>query len=147
VQQVCHRLALKPVVFDAVDENHQPIYHTNVLMCVGEKFAIVCLDAIHRDDDQERVLGTLAGTGHQVVAISYDQMKKFAGNMIEVSTRQGERVLLLSQQAFTSLVPGQLQALSRWAEPLPIPIETIEKYGGGSIRCMVAANFLPRVTH
>jgi hypothetical protein len=128
-------------LFDAVDESGQPIYHTNVLMCVGSKFAIVCLDAIKNDDHQEKLLESLAATGHQVIAISYAQLRSFAGNMIEVKTKSGEPVVLLSETAFNSLLPGQLQAINKHAEVLPLAIPTIEQFGGGSVRCMVAGIF------
>lgn len=143
VEKVCTELGYRPVVFDASDSSGNPIYHTNVLMCVGSNFVVICLDAIHGDDDQEKLLSSFSDTSHKVVAISYDQMNAFAGNMIEVRTRSGEPVVLLSDQAFNSLLPGQVDALSRQAELIPISIPTIEKFGGGSVRCMIAGNFLP----
>jgi len=145
VVRLCERLVYKPVVFDAVDRNGQAIYHTNVLMCIGSKFAVVCLDAIHSDADQEMLLSGLAGSNHKVVAISYDQMNAFAGNMIEVKSRNGEPFVLLSERAFYSLLPGQIDAITRFAEMIPISIDTIETYGGGSVRCMVAGIFNPRI--
>ncbi|MBL7844680.1 MAG: amidinotransferase [Cyclobacteriaceae bacterium] len=142
--RLCERLGYKPVIFDAVDKTRQAIYHTNVVMCLGEKFAVVCLDAIHSESEQEILLGSLAVTGHKVVAISYDQLGAFAGNMIEVKSRGGESFVLLSERAFHSLLPGQVDAISRFSEMIPIPIDTIETYGGGSVRCMVAGIFNPK---
>jgi hypothetical protein len=141
LKDVCQKLGYKPVVFNAVDETGQAIYHTNVLMCVGSKFAVICLDAIPQEDDQENLLESFSTTGHKVIAISYDQMKLFAGNMIEVLSKSGEPFVLLSGKAFYSLLPGQLDALSKFAEPIPLKIPTIEQYGGGSVRCMVAGIF------
>jgi hypothetical protein len=138
---LCKKIGFEPIVFDAVDENGQPIYHTNVLMCVGVNFAVVCLDAIKGEEDQEKLLQKLSDTNHKVVAISYEQMRAFAGNMIEVQTKSGEPVVLISEKAFNSLLPGQLDAISRHAEPIPLSIHTIEQFGGGSVRCMVAAVF------
>lgn len=143
LNNICEKLEYKPIVFDAVDETGQAIYHTNVLMCVGSKFAIICLDSIQREDDQEKLLGSFSQTGHKVIAISYEQMKLFAGNMMEVLSRSGESCVLLSEKAFLSLLPGQLDALSQFAEPIPLKIPTIEQYGGGSVRCMVAGIFNP----
>jgi len=140
-QDLCKRLNFKPILFDAVDESEQPIYHTNVLMCIGTKFAIICLDAIKSDEDQEILLQSFSDTGHQVVAISYEQLRLFAGNMMEVNSRSGEPLVLMSEKAFTSLLPGQLNALSKYAEPIAISIPTIEQFGGGSVRCMVAGIF------
>lgn len=143
--EVCSVLGFKPVLFDAVDENGLPIYHTNVLMCVGTHFSVICLDAIKKDDDQEKLLELMSATNHQVVAISYEQLRSFAGNMIEVQTISGEPVVLLSEQAFNSLLPGQVHAISKHAEMLPLAIHTIEQMGGGSVRCMVAGIFNPKI--
>jgi hypothetical protein len=143
VEKVCKELGYRPVVFDAVDEYGKPIYHTNVLMGIGSNFVVICLDVIHGDEDQEKLLTSFSDTAHKVVAISYTQMSAFAGNIIEVRTRTGEPVVLISDQALTSLLPGQVDAISRHAELIPISIPTIEKFGGGSVRCMIAGNFLP----
>lgn len=143
--EICKKLGFIPVLFKAVDEAGLPIYHTNVLMCVGTKFATVCLDAIKDDHDLEVLLNSFSRTGHQVIAISYAQMHAFAGNMIEVKTKGDEPVVLLSEAAFNSLLPGQLQGINKHAEVLPLSIPTIERYGGGSVRCMVAGIFLPKL--
>lgn len=137
------RLGFESIVFDAVDEQGQNIYHTNVLMCIGTEFVIICLDAIQDDNDQEKLLESFSNTGHKVITISFEQLKLFAGNMMEVKARSGEHFVLLSQKAFHSLLPGQLDALSRFVEPIPVNIPTIETYGGGSVRCMVAGIFNP----
>lgn len=139
--ELCKEINYKPVLFDAVDESGQSIYHTNVLMCVGTHFATVCLDAVRGDEDQERLLNSFSQTRHQVVAISYPQLHSFAGNMIEVLTKTGEPVVLVSEKAFHSFLPGQLNAISKHAEMIPLSINTIEQLGGGSVRCMVAGIF------
>lgn len=143
LNDISERLGFKSVVFDAVDEKGQAIYHTNVLMCIGTDFVIICLDAIQKEDDQETLLESFSNTGHKVIAISFEQLKLFAGNMMEVKSKSGESFVLLSQNAFHALLSGQLDALSRFVEPIPITIPTIETYGGGSVRCMVAAIFTP----
>ena len=137
-------LKYRPVLFSAVDENNLAIYHTNVMMSIGEKFAVVCLDAIRDEHDQEILLQNFAETGKKVVAISYAQMKAFAGNILEAETRTHEPVVLLSETAFQSLLPGQLNAITQFAEVLPLRVNTIEKRGGGSVRCMVADICLPK---
>lgn len=144
LQELCEKLDFQAVVFNAVDEHDQPIYHTNVLMCVGTDFVIICLDAIKSDDDQEILLESFSSTNHKVIAISFEQMKLFAGNMMEVKSQSGEPFVLLSQKAFHALLPGQLDALSKFVEPLPLNIPTIEEYGGGSVRCMVTGIFNPK---
>ncbi|MBX2912808.1 MAG: arginine deiminase-related protein [Cyclobacteriaceae bacterium] len=140
---LCRRLGYKPIVFHAVDESGRAIYHTNVMMWVGESVAGVCLDAIHSDADQELVLGQLALTGKKVIALGYGQMNSFAGNMFEVRNADNERFLLMSGTAYHSLLPGQLQEIGKHLVPLPLDIPTIEGSGGGSIRCMVAGIHLP----
>ncbi|HMV09955.1 MAG TPA: arginine deiminase-related protein [Cyclobacteriaceae bacterium] len=141
LNDLVNKLAFKPIVFDAVDEQGQAIYHTNVLMCIGTGFVVLCLDAIQNDDDQERLLDSFASTHHKVIAISFAQMKQFAGNMFEVMSKSGEPFILMSQRAYHSLLPGQLDALTSFADPIPVDIPTIEDHGGGSVRCMVAGIF------
>lgn len=143
VNDISNKLGFTSIVFDAVDELGREIYHTNVLMCIGTDFVIICLDAIQLEDDQEKLLKSFSATGHKVIAISFEQMKLFAGNMMEVKSKSGESFVLLSQKAFHSLLPGQLDTLSRFVEPIPVNIPTIETYGGGSVRCMVAGIFNP----
>jgi hypothetical protein len=143
LKQLVNKIGYEAIVFNAVDENGKPIYHTNVMMWVGEKTAGLCLDAIKNDDDQELLINKLMETNHKLIALSYQQIKSFAGNMFEVKNAKDELFLLMSRTAFQSLLPGQLNEISRYAEPLVFSIETIEKYGGGSIRCMVAGIYLP----
>jgi hypothetical protein len=137
VVAICQQLGYTALIFDAVDQALQPIYHTNVLLCVGEKFAILCLDAVRKEEDQERLLASFEKTGHKVIAISYAQLAAFAGNMLEVKNTKNEPFVLLSQTAFNSLLPGQLDAITRFADVLPLAIPTIESHGGGSVRCMM----------
>ena len=140
---LCKRLDYKPIVFNAVDEGGQAIYHTNVMMWVGESLAGICLDAIHNEKDQELMLNQLASTNHKVIALSYAQMNSFAGNMFEVRNRDDKRFLLMSRAAYDFLLAGQLKEMEKYLTPLPIDIGTIEESGGGSIRCMVAGIHLP----
>jgi hypothetical protein len=144
ISRVASILQFQPVVFNASDRSGKPIYHTNVMMCVGSKFAILCLDSITSEDDQEILLELFSKTGRQVIAISFDQMEAFAGNMLEVQTHRGEPVVIISSKAFHSLLPGQINAIQQHAELLPININTIEKCGGGSVRCMIAGIHLPK---
>lgn len=143
LHDLANKLGFKSIVFDAVDEHGQPVYHTNVLLCIGTGFVILCLDAIRKDEDQEELLASFASTHHQVIAISFAQMKQFAGNMLEIKSKTGELFILMSQRAYHSLLPGQLDALTTFADPVPVNIPTIEDHGGGSVRCMVAGIFNP----
>jgi hypothetical protein len=144
LNELCDILKYIPVVFDALDRKERPVYHTNVVLSIGEKFAVLCLDAVTKEADQEMLLENFSKTGHKVIAISFDQMDAFAGNVLEVMSVKNSPYLLLSQSAFGSLVPGQLNALGEFAELLPIDISTIEKCGGGSVRCMVAGIHSPK---
>lgn len=143
LSKLCSKLSYRPVVFDAIDETTKPIYHTNVMMSIAEKFAVICIDSIPGDEDQEKVLGTLADSGRKLVAISYEQMRAFAGNILEVKTKSGENMVLMSDTALNSLLPGQLNAITQFSEVLPVSIPTIERIGGGGVRCMVAGIHLP----
>jgi hypothetical protein len=144
VYKLCNMLSYKPVIFDAFDEQKKPIYHTNVLMCIGKRFAVICLDAIPSEKDQDLILDNFAVTGHRIIAISYAQMRAFAGNMLEVETADSDPVVVLSESAFDCFLPGQINAISQFAELLPIKISTIERFGGGSVRCMITEIHLPK---
>ncbi len=138
------RMDYSVVAFDAVDQDGVPIYHTNVLMNVGEKLAVICDEAIVREDQREAVLGQLRNTGHDVISLSYAQLEAFAGNMLELRNASGERVVAMSKQAFDSLNKDQLERLKVNGRIVCAPIGTIELSAGGSVRCMLAEVHLPR---
>jgi hypothetical protein len=140
--KVCTKISYESIIFDAVDENQKPIYHTNVMMWIGEKVVVLCIDSIPGEDDQNKIIQKLSGTNHKIIAISYRQMNAFAGNMFEVLNKKGESFILLSRTAYESLIPGQLNEITRYSELLVVSIDTIEKHGGGGIRCMVAGIYL-----
>ncbi len=142
-RELCDRLDYRAVLFDAKDENGLAIYHTNVMMWIGEKVAGICLDAISNEVDKDIILDLMAKSNRKVIALSYGQMHSFAGNMFEVKNATNDRFLLMSKTAYDSLIPGQLNEIGKYAEPLPLEIATIEESGGGSIRCMVAGIHLP----
>ena len=132
------------VAFDAVDREGAPIYHTNVLMNVGEKIAVICDESIVRENQREAVLERLRETGHEIVILSYDQLDAFAGNMLELRSASGRRLIAMSQQAYESLNESQLATLETNAEILSVPIASIESSAGGSVRCMLAEIHLPQ---
>lgn len=137
------RMGYDVVAFDAVDRAGVPIYHTNVLMSIGEDVAVICDAAIRREDQREAVLTRLRETGHRVVSIDYSQLEAFAGNMLELCNRDGERVIAMSQRARDSLDNEQHRALTAGARIVSAPIDTIESSAGGSVRCMLAEIHLP----
>lgn len=145
VNKVAEILGYEVCQFHAIADG-QDVYHTNVLMCVGERLAVVCLDALKNPQERADLEESLSGNGKQIIAITIDQMNHFAGNMIELKSDQGAVVLAMSQSAYRSLSGEQIQALQGYGELVYPPIHTIEKYGGGSVRCMLAGIFLPKVS-
>ena len=131
------------VAFDAQDGSGQAIYHTNVLMAVGSSFAVVCGDSIIGQSPREAVFSKLRDTGHEVVDISFAQMQEFAGNVLELAPPRGN-VVALSGRALRSFSPNQLRTIESRAELLAVSIPTIERLGGGGVRCMLAEVHLPR---
>ena len=137
------RMGYDVVAFDAVDSGGVPIYHTNVLMNVGEQLAVICDEAIRHGDQRKAVLTRLRETGHHVLRLTYGQLDAFAGNMLELRNNQGERVLAMSQQAYDSLNEAQRATLAANARIVSAPINNIESSAGGSVRCMLAEVHLP----
>lgn len=131
------------VAFHARDTEGKDIYHTNVVMTLGEQFAAICLDCIPLDDDRNKVTTALSESRHEVIEISWDQVLNFAGNMIQINNRNGQAYIVMSEQAYKSLRQDQILSLEKYVQIIAPPIYTIEKYGGGSVRCMIAENFLP----
>lgn len=132
------------MVFLATDKNGNPVYHTNVVMALGENFAVLCEEAIEEEWELIAVRQLLESTDHKIIPISRDQMISFAGNMMEVKNKEGKNLLVMSRSAFDSLHYDQRQALGSFAEILPIAVPTIENIGGGSVRCMMAEIFLEK---
>ncbi|RZK79190.1 MAG: amidinotransferase, partial [Pedobacter sp.] len=115
-----------------------PIYHTNVMMCVGTQFAVVCLPAIPDPIEQQALVSSLTKTGKEIIEISLDQMNHFAGNMLEIQNNNRELLLVMSEQAYLSLSKKQINRLKQYCKLVYAPLYTIEKNGGGSARCMLA---------
>ncbi|PJJ59871.1 citrulline utilization hydrolase CtlX [Hymenobacter chitinivorans] len=142
--EVAARLGYAPVAFHASDAQGQSIYHTNVMLCVGPAFAVICLESITDAAERARVVESLTTTGHEIIAISLAQVTRFAGNMLTVQPTAGPpELLVMSQSAHDALTEEQRRRLSHYCELLPLSIPTIETIGGGSARCMLAEIFLP----
>lgn len=144
--EFCEEFEVTPVIFTAnqsVDGKRLPIYHTNVMMCIGEQFAVICLDAIDDKKERKNVLDHLRSDGKEIIEISESQMHAFAGNMLQVLGTDGERLLVMSQSAHDSLNPDQIAVIEKSSRILSSPLDTIETCGGGSARCMMAEVFLP----
>ncbi|SMO51158.1 hypothetical protein SAMN06265379_102121 [Saccharicrinis carchari] len=142
VHALCKIIDYTPVIFTATDEFGQEIYHTNVMMCVSEHFAVVCLQSIKNKEERDTVIKSLEQSGHEIIEVSLEQVVHFAGNMLSVLTQDGSELLVMSESAFNALSDTQRQTLENFCEPFPLPINTIETVGGGSARCMMAEIFL-----
>lgn len=143
----CERRSYRPVTFTAnqtVNGERLPIYHTNVMMCVGEAFGLICLDAIDDHSEREIVISSLDNSGKEVIPITEEQNNCFAGNMLQVMNKSGSRFIAMSEAAFKSLDSSQISRLEKHGEIIFSNIDTIETLGGGSARCMMAEVFLPR---
>jgi hypothetical protein len=134
----CKKLGYTAEIFAAVDAAGRPIYHTNVMMCVGDAYVVVCLDALPHESERQHLAATIRATGKAIIPITLYQMSHFAGNMLQVHNRDGEKLLIMSSQAYASLDPAQLQQLGAFSRILHAPLTTIETNGGGSARCMLA---------
>ena len=138
----CNKMQFKPIAFKALDDKAQPIYHTNVLMCMANQFVVICLDSIPNEQERQMLLDSFAQTNKEVIEISQDQLNHFAGNMLQVFDITEKPHLIMSEQAYKSLHTAQLKSLEKYNPLLPISIPTIEALGGGSTRCMMAEIYL-----
>jgi hypothetical protein len=141
--ELCDELGYEPQSFTATDADGTPVYHTNVLLAIGERLAVVCAEAV-ASGERERVLGRLAESGRYVLEISRGQMGRFAGNVLELHGADGA-ALALSERAHAALGEAARERLGEGVERVvPVAVPTIEDLGGGSVRCMLAEVFLPR---
>ncbi|SHM17350.1 hypothetical protein SAMN05216524_1011052 [Mucilaginibacter sp. OK098] len=139
----CEQAGYTAISFDAVDEKGKAIYHTNVLMCIGSGFAVICLDSIPNPHERIVVKESLLSTQKEIIEISFEQMNQFAGNMLEVKNAEDETLIVMSKNAFTALSSEQKLALEKYGKLIYSDINTIETNGGGSARCMMAEVHLP----
>ena len=146
--EFCEDFEYTPVVFTAnqtVEGKRLAIYHTNVMMCLAEKFAVICLDSIDDKKERKNVIKHLKQDGKEIIEISEAQMHQFAGNMLQVKGHQNQRYLVMSKAAHDCLTPKQVSAIEKFCPIISSSLETIETCGGGSARCMMAEVFLPKV--
>ena len=143
LEEFCQFTGYEMLVFTAVDSKGKEIYHTNVMMTLGENFTVICLDAIANAEERMLIQQKLEATQKELILITPDQMLAFAGNMLQVCNNAGEPILVMSEQAFQSLRQDQVRCLNQLSNLLHVPLYTIEKYGGGSARCMMTEVFLP----
>ncbi len=144
IQRFADDFSYEPVTFTSIGSNGQPIYHTNVMMCIGTGFAMVGLEMIPNKVERQQVRARLEKTEKEIVELTADQIANFAGNAIELHNKGGEKLLVLSSRAARALTEGQRETLTRHAPLRPLELPTIE-LGGGSARCMMATIHLPRL--
>src|SRR5690606_25500985 len=144
--EFCEDFEYTPVIFTAnqtVNGERMQIYHTNVMMCVADEYAVICLDTIDDKAEKKQVVNTLKESGKEIIAITEAQMHQFAGNMLQVGGL-GQKYLVMSQTAYNSLTQEQIQTIEKYNPIISVDINTIETLGGGSARCMMAEVFLPK---
>jgi len=145
--EFCEDFEYSPIIFTAnqtVGEKRKAIYHTNVMMCLAETFAVICLDTIDDKKEKKAVTKSLRENGKEIITITEDQVNNFAGNMLQVKGADDKLYLIMSQSAYDCLRPAQVQMIEKHCAILSSSLDTIEACGGGSARCMMAEVFLPR---
>ena len=145
--EFCEDFELTPVIFEAfqtINGERKLIYHTNVMMCLGDTFAVICADCIDDRKERKMVLDSLRGDDKEIILITEDQVNNFAGNMLEVKGKNDERFVVMSESAYKSLTKKQIAQLEAHVEIIHSSLDTIEACGGGSARCMMAEIFLPK---
>jgi len=145
--EFCEELEYSPMIFNAfqtVENQRKPIYHTNVLMCIGSSFAVLCADAIDDLKERKMVMQQLRSSGKELILITEDQVNNFAGNMLEIIGTNDKKYVVMSTSAYSSLTENQQKTLEKHTEILHSSLDTIEACGGGSARCMMAEVFLPK---
>tara|TARA_B110000003_G_scaffold271240_1_gene305083 strand:+ start:1604 stop:2548 length:945 start_codon:yes stop_codon:yes gene_type:complete len=144
--EFCEDFEYTPVLFSAYQTVHnkrKKIYHTNVMMCIGETFAVLCSASIDNKKERKTLIKHLQQDGKKIIEISEDQVNQFAGNMLQLKGSVSESYLVMSQSALNSLRPAQIKLIKSHTTIVSSPLETIESCGGGSARCMMAEVFLP----
>ena len=139
----CNKMNYEAVAFTAVDKEGTLVYHTNVIMCVADRFVVICLSSIPDPEEKNKVIEAITKTGKEIIDITFDQLIRFAGNMLQVQSAVGEKILVMSTQAYESLTKKQVQKLNDYNRIVHSPLATIEANGGGSARCMMAEIHLP----
>ena len=145
--EFCEDFEYSPVIFNAyqtVENKRKLIYHTNVMMCVADDFVVICLDCIDDKKERKSVTSHLLNDGKEIIEISENQVNSFAGNMLQLIDRNNKSVLVMSESAYNVLTDLQKNSINKYAKIVFSPLNTIEAYGGGSARCMMAEVFLPK---
>lgn len=140
-EDFCTKMNFKPLIFNAYDQNKKIIYHTNVMLSIGEKFAVICAESIIDDKSRNTVLNSLKNSKKEVIEISFEQMNNFCANILELRDSGNKRYLVMSDVARKSFTDKQTEILERYCKIVSAPLPIIEETGGGSARCMIAQLF------
>lgn len=143
LEYVANKIGYEPYSFNCIDRNDFPIYHTNVMLSIGETYVIICSESITDRNQCDKLIFKLKESGRVIIEINFDQLHLFAGNMLQVMNERGELITVISSTAFDSLTDDQLSILLDHTRLLKVEIPVIERTGGGSVRCMMAEIFLP----
>ena len=141
LSEFCSVMNYQPIVFDAFDKNGNQIYHTNVIMNIGMQVAVICLESIKDENERKKIVSHLTATGKIIVDISLEEVDSFVGNMLEVRSRNGTPITVMSSAAHNALTYEQENTISTFSKIISSDLQTIEKNGGGSARCMIAEIF------
>ncbi len=144
LEKFCVLMGYQKVIFTSLDDQGDEIYHTNVMMAVADQYVVICLESIADEEERKMVSNTIKNSGKEIFDITIRQVNHFAGNMLQVRNDRGDLFMVMSEDAAKSLTMTQREQLRQWNELIVLPIPTIEKFGGGSIRCMMAEIFLER---
>lgn len=145
--EFCEDFEMNPVIFEAfqtVNSERKPMYHTNVMMCIAEDYAVICADCIDDKKERKMVLDALIKSGKEIILITEDQVNNFAGNMLQVKGNDNQKYLVMSASAHQALTTKQIETIEKYNPILSSSLDTIEACGGGSARCMMAEIFLPK---
>ena len=138
------KMGFSSIAFQAKDASGSDVYHTNVIMSLGEKIAVLCEDAIPANFEKKQIISSLKNSGHEIINITLDQMTSFAGNVLEVISNSDEHLMLMSERAKKSLTKKQSSTIEKYCRIVSSPIQNIEDSAGGSVRCMIAEIALPK---
>ncbi|HEX3079673.1 MAG TPA: arginine deiminase-related protein, partial [Puia sp.] len=138
LQDFCKKLNYQPIEFHAVNQSGHAIYHTNVMMCVADRYVVICLDSIRDTTERKYVEETILRSEKEIISINIHQMNQFAGNMLQLENKSKEKILVMSSAAWNALLPEQIEKLSNYNRILHSSLSHIETNGGGSARCMIA---------
>lgn len=141
----CETMGYTPICFETDHPSGQPVYHANVIMCIGTEFIVICEDVIAGPSARQRVMKQLEATGRKIIRISIEQLNQFAGNTLEVMTEEGQTRIVLSKNAWAALDQQQRAMIEQYGQVITPELTTIETYGGGSARCMLCEVFLPKI--